>query len=371
MRLKAKNKKLNRFEKLALGVNYLAAFSLLVCYIAHYINPASFWLPAFFSMAYMPILCANAVFIVFWLVRLRALALISAVCILLGTGLMIRNVGFRKPASATGKSLPGSIRVMTYNVYDFLYLEKGGHKASNNDVLGILGDTQPDIVSMQEYFTYKSDKGATNRSIKAVLHTQYGWFRPLNVSTNDSTGLVIFSKYPIINQDTIPTVNGVATEGMFVDVKKGEKIFRVYTVHLQATQFDKDENTYLENLSYEGEPSLHQIKRISRKLKLAFIRRGRQVVALKQLLNACPYPYIITGDFNDTPLSFAVNYISEGLKNAFREKGYGLGVTFYGEYPGFQLDYIMASPQFEVTNYKIIRRRISDHYPVVSDLELK
>ena len=57
----------------------------------------------------------------------------------------------------------------------------------------------------------------------------------------------------------------------------------------------------------------------------------------------CPYPYIISGDFNDTPSSYAVNQMAKGFKNAFREKGTGLGRTYNGDFPNYQIDYIMAS----------------------------
>lgn len=369
--LKAKNKKLNTFEKTVLGLNCLAAISLLICYTAPYINPENFWLPAFFSMAYVPILCTNAVFLIFWLARLKVYALISAVCALLGSGLMAHNIGFHKPNFELSKASPQCIRIMTYNVYDFLNEEINNHSNTNGEILQIIKSEQPDIINMQEYFTHNSERGGMANSIKKLLHTRYYWFRPLKVTPYDSTGLAIFSKYPIVNQDTIPTVNGIKTEGIFVDVKRDDKIFRVYSVHLQSTHFDRSENAYLTKLSQHGKPDLHQSKHIGGKLKLAFVKRGQQVIAIKQQLAKCPYPYIIAGDFNDTPLSFAVNYMANGLKNAFREKGYGLGVTYYGEYPGFQLDYIMVSPAFDVTNYKILRERLSDHYPVLSDVLLK
>jgi len=364
--LKAKQKKFNNFEKAVLFFNYLFAFALLICYLAPYVNPESFWLVAFFGMAYIPVLCANTVCLVFWMIRLRWLALISAICILLGLGLMVRNIGFRKQSFEMSKASPKLIRVMSYNVYCFLNESPTIYESTNASVLKIIQDEQPDIVNMQEYFARNSDRGNTTKTIKEAMQAPYHWFKPLKITIYDTTGLAIFSKYPIISRDTIPTMNGIETEGIFVDVKHGDQVFRVYCVHLQSTHFSRTDNAYLAN----GKPNLHQSKQIGGKLKLAFIKRAQQVKILKQLLDACPYPYIITGDFNDTPLSFAVSYMQKGLKNAFREKGYGLGVTYYGEYPGFQLDYIMLSRQFNVTNYKIVRERLSDHYPVISDVEL-
>ena len=94
------------------------------------------------------------------------------------------------------------------------------------------------------------------------------------------------------------------------------------------------------------------------------------MIKIKDHAAQCPYPYIISGDFNDTPSSYAVNAMAQGLKNAFREKGSGFGRTYNGNFPNYQIDYIMASPQFEVADYQIIEKRLSDHYPVRSDLLL-
>jgi endonuclease/exonuclease/phosphatase family metal-dependent hydrolase len=62
--------------------------------------------------------------------------------------------------------------------------------------------------------------------------------------------------------------------------------------------------------------------------------------------------------------------MAKGLNNSFREKGSGLGRTYNGDFPNYQIDYIMSSKQFSVFNYKVIEKKLSDHYPVRSDLVL-
>ena len=92
---------------------------------------------------------------------------------------------------------------------------------------------------------------------------------------------------------------------------------------------------------------------------------------LKEHTEESPHPYIIAGDFNDTPISYTVKTISRGMNNSFREMGSGFGVTYNGAFPNFQIDYIFTSPEFTVKNYLIINKKLSDHYPVRTDLELK
>jgi len=159
---------------------------------------------------------------------------------------------------------------------------------------------------------------------------------------------------------------------LYVDVKKDDKTFRFYSVHLQSIRFDPDDYRYLNNISQQGDKSeLSSAKRLGSKLKTAFLKRSEQVFKIKKQAATCSYPYIISGDFNDTPTSFAVNQMCIGLKNAFVEKGSGLGRTYNGNFPNYQIDYIMASPQFEVKSYHVVEKKLSDHYPVCSDLVLK
>ena len=112
-------------------------------------------------------------------------------------------------------------------------------------------------------------------------------------------------------------------------------------------------------------------KRLGSKLKIAFIKRSMQVVKIKDNAANCPYPYVIMGDFNDTPTSYAVNQMSKGLTNAFFVKGSGLGRTYNGDFPNYQIDYVMSSSAFDVRSYHIIEKKLSDHYPVRCDLALK
>lgn len=82
------------------------------------------------------------------------------------------------------------------------------------------------------------------------------------------------------------------------------------------------------------------------------------------------HPYIVAGDFNDSPASYAVHEMSEGLTNAFRAKAKGYAVTYNGDLPDFQIDYILTNPSFKVLNYNVIKQKLSDHFPVRADISL-
>jgi len=183
--------------------------------------------------------------------------------------------------------------------------------------------------------------------------------------------MAIFSRFPIVGKGMIRlTETRSENQCLFVDVKKGKQTFRFYSVHLQSIRFDPEDYKYLDSVSKKGKTDIQSTKRLGGKLKIAFEKRSEQVFKIKEHAAKCPYPYLITGDFNDTPTSFAVNQMANGLKNAFRQKGSGFGRTYNGDFPNYQIDYIMASPQFEVATYKIIEKKLSDHYPLRSDVVL-
>ena len=85
-------------------------------------------------------------------------------------------------------------------------------------------------------------------------------------------------------------------------------------------------------------------------------------------MEASPYPVIICGDFNDVPNSYAYNTIGKGTHDAFTDKGTGIGRTYAGVSPTLRIDHIFADKHFNIEQYIRARKKISDHYPLITDL---
>ena len=79
---------------------------------------------------------------------------------------------------------------------------------------------------------------------------------------------------------------------------------------------------------------------------------------------------IVCGDFNDVPNSYAYHTIGNGMKNAFAETGVGLGRTFTGIAPTLRIDNIFADIRFDVLQYIRVKKKLSDHFPILTDLKL-
>lgn len=370
--MKFTGKNLPFIDRIFLWINYLLCLALLLSYMAPVTDPRKFWPVAFFGLAYPLILVSNLVIIVYWLIRRRWFVLISAISILLGWNVLENNIGIRLPAGESSTPPQNQLRIMTYNVHDFKRYGAKNDVSTKHEILNIIGEQQPDVIGIQEFFTKKKGEYDMVDSIKQIMRAQHYYFEPLMTSQSEFIGMAIFSKFPIKSYGLVKlSQKRSGNQCIYVDVQKDSTIFRMYSVHLQSINFDPQDYQYLDKLSSKGKTDISATKRVGSKLKSAFQKRADHVFIIKDHARQCPYPYIIAGDFNDTPSSFAVNQMAKGMKNAFREKGAGLGRTYNGAFPNYQIDYVMASPQFAISEYKIIERKLSDHYPLSTVLLLK
>ena len=358
--------------KLLLWINLLLCFALLISYLAPTVNPSKVWIFAFFGLAYPLLLIANLIMMAYWLLRKRWQFTLSLITILIGWNVLFNNIGFRFSGSDTEKPKEeNTIRVMTYNVHSFKRYGAANDISTKHEILSLISGQHPDIIGFQEFYTKNRGQYEMRDSITRIIGANNFYFEPVNFNSTEAMGMAIFSKFPIVGKGTIQFSSTKSeNQCLYIDVKKGEKTFRFYSVHLQSIRFDPEDYKYLDSVSKKGKADMQSTKRLGGKLKTAFIKRSEQVFKIKDHAAKCPYPYLISGDFNDTPTSFAVNQMAKDIKNAFREKGSGFGRTYNGDFPNYQIDYIMASKQFDIATYKIIEKKLSDHYPLRSDVVL-
>jgi endonuclease/exonuclease/phosphatase family metal-dependent hydrolase len=362
--MKAKNK-LPVIDKIVLVLNIVAVILLLLSYLAPGTDPRDSIYIALLGFGYQFLFLGNIVFIIYWLFRKAIFSLISLVSILLGFNAILSNFGFHTEDQPAKKTSDKVIRMMAFNVHNFTGIDYNDGNPTQKDVLQLLHEKQPDIINFEEFKAKVADKGMITDSLSKTY--KYHYFKPHRIDRTDTLGLAIFSKYPIIKSDSVPSRSVLKTKAIFADIDiKGKKV-RVYCVHLAAVELQAKQKGKILN----GGINLDKSETIRNKLSSAFISRSFQVSQIKRHTEDCTYPYIIAGDFNDTPVSFAVNELGDGLKNAFREKGSGLVTTYYSRFPKLQIDHILVSQQFNILNYQAVDKKISDHKAVISDLEFE
>jgi endonuclease/exonuclease/phosphatase family metal-dependent hydrolase len=188
-------------------------------------------------------------------------------------------------------------------------------------------------------------------------------------------GVVIFSKHPIIDSFRIryegQTATMTAESLLAADINFHGKTIRVFTTHLQTNRVGREEYVHVTTRKAVKDSAYIASKSIVKKLKRAYRHRSVQADKVAAALDASPHPEIVAGDFNDIPNSYTYFSLKQNRRDAFVDKGWGLGRTFSHISPTLRIDYIMADKKFEVIQYMRRLLPYSDHYPVIADLRLK
>lgn len=366
-----KKKRITGFDKLMFLVAIVMAIGMFMGIRAGVSDPREHMLFAFFGLAYPFFLLANVLILGYWVLRTKwAIAALTIVVIGYGGHTLIATFGFFGTEGNQQKEDTSLIRLITYNVHNFKPYGEEMTLSMKEKMLNVVAEQKPDIICFQEFYTREKGAYDTIDSLKRLLHVNYYYFVPSMKSQREAIGMAIFSRFPIENTGRIKFTGVTGNESIFVDLQINKQILRVYNVHLQSISFGKEDYNYLDQVK-EMDPKMGSSKRIARMLKDAFKKRSEQVDMMKAHIRNCETPYIIAGDFNDTPASYVVTKMTDSLNNAFIKKGQGLGKTYNGKFPNFQIDYIATTKDIDVVNYKIIEAKLSDHFPVRSDLRLK
>lgn len=369
--------KLKTILSFLLRVIYFSCLAaLLISYFAPYANPKSFWLISFFGLAYPYLLLMNLLFLAWWIIRWKRLYWLSLLTLLIGWSNMKNLFHFGSEKESKIESKTGGIKVLSYNVRNFDLYNWSNNKETRNKIFSFLKKESAGIVCLQEFFQGDSGYFETLDSVIHVTqsidnHVKY----TLSRRKKDHWGIATFSKYPIIFKGKVPFKYKSNNICIFSDLKIGNDTIRVYNMHLQSISFGYSDYKFIEALKENNDTlDVDDIeiasKNILRRIKRAFIKRATQTAKILAHINACKYPVIICGDFNDTPFSFTYHEFAEKYRDSFMESGSGIGDTYIGNMPSYRIDYIFHSPQFISSNFEIHREELSDHYAISCGLTL-
>ena len=238
---------------------------------------------------------------------------------------------------------------MSYNVRLFNVYKWIDNKNIKNEIVDYINTVQPNILCLQEFY-------APNELPNIQLPYQHIGLQ----SQKKQWRMATYSSFPIINKGTV-SINGERKNNICIysDVVTENDTIRLYNIHLASNWFRPSDYSFMQNPTLEREELKKNVLSIGKRLKNSFAKRAEQVETIKKHVNKSPYPVILCGDFNDTPNSYAYHQLSNGLKDAFVEKGIGLGRSYNGKFPSLRIDYILYSPELNIqffdTRCKTIR----------------
>jgi len=352
----------NYFRILFASLNIILAVALLGSYASNRISPEQIWYIAFLGLIYPLLLFANIFFILFWLWRKKWFFLISLITIIAGLQNISRFIQFRLFKNDDIK-LANTVKTISYNVRLFNLYQWEEEDSTSYHILNFVKEQNPSVICFQEFVTTK--KQITEKYIDTILreypykHVYYTY----KLSPEVNYGLATYSRFPIARVNSTRFMN-TSNAFIYSDIVIGSDTIRVFNVHLQSIKLDKKTLLLSDSTLRLDSRHISEAKIVSGRLKVAYIKRAQQADELRWHIVRSPYPVIVLGDFNDTPVSYSYNTIRGDLQDAFTGSGEGLGSTYRGIFPTIRIDYIFHSESLTSFNYRTYRVNLSDHFPI-------
>ncbi len=359
------------FHNTILLVNIIFVILLLLSYLSAIVSPQDFWLLSFFGLAYPFFLFANIFFAFYWALKRRLLLLWSLIAILVGFNHLGNTFQLRfsqkQPANPKNSFTFLSYNVRLFNLYRWI-----DDETVTQQIYNFLLGEDPDVMCIQEYF-YSTDDPFNHSRDYRRLHNRYSHIAYSSSNNADfNFGIATFSRYPIVNKGVIQFTNS-SNISIYTDIAINNDTIRVFNNHLQSVQFTQDNFNFLDSLGkHDRRSNIEGLMDIGARLKTAFVRRSRQVEIIAGHIAESPHPVIVTGDFNDTPVSYTYRILRrQGLEDAFVRSGSGIGNTYVAKIPLFRIDYILHSRDLESFYFDSPRIELSDHYPLKCEFSFR
>jgi endonuclease/exonuclease/phosphatase family metal-dependent hydrolase len=269
------------------------------------------------------------------------------------------------PNFVSNKSPSFSVSVCTYNINNKL---SSVNEDSLEDWLLNIKEINADIIALQDFTVTEESKVPTINKLKNLGYKYYVDYY-FNKTKILSTGLAIFSKFPITKHKRVkfkhPTDNG----SFYTELEIGGKKINIFNVHLQSNRLSRRERN-IETLPYEKKTKLHVVFQVINKIISYATTREKQVKELIDKTKDLKDPVIILGDFNEVPYTYAQKLMRKNFTNAFQKKGYGFGHSYQTFFKVLKIDYIFLSQNIKVLECKRYIRDGSDHYPIYAKISL-
>lgn len=374
MTRKSRNRNKSWASRIILVFNLIFVIPLLLSYVSPVVHPETSVIPALSSLFYPVLLIINFGFMLFWIIRLRFYFLLSLVAILGGYNLFFKMFAFNqvKPADNPNDAL----KLVSYNVrlFDQYKWTTGQTYFTRNSVFEFASSQQADVVCFQEFFHGTDDTFPTigpfiEKSGIQNYHVDY-----VLVKGNDTKhyGLATFTRFPIVNKGNIRFEGSSTNSGIYTDILFNNDTLRIFNIHLESVKLSQADHRFVSEFIDPGTaPKSSSSRVIITKLSNAIKRRAKQADKVAGIISESPYPVIVCGDFNDTPLSYVYRTISDGLRDAFTEIGWGAGETYAGGIPLLRIDYILHSESLDAYHFEKHPVTFSDHYPISCYFKLK
>ena len=361
-----KKKKVTSFYKKFITVLSLCSVLMLWLSAASaYINPGHFRFLSVLGLAF-PILLA-CVLLMFMLCLLTAWK--RAWIPLIGMAVCFSSIRTYFPINVPSPAPKSSYKFITYNTMGFASYANGPESEECQALVNFIIDNDPDFFCFQEGNTNPWSFLQDDFFKKAKKVMPYSDSQVIEANV-----LGCCSKFPILKKELLykEGMNGVVVFHLLL----GEKdTLRIINCHLQSMGLTEDERARYHDMvkhPENGEEMEEHSRLLVSKITKATVLRAAQADSVAAYIEQHRGDNIILcGDFNDTPISYTRQRISDtGLTDAFRTTGNGLGRSFNRDGIIVRIDHLFCSEQWKPYSFHVDKTiHSSDHYPLVGYLD--
>lgn len=356
-------KKLKLGRRILLMMQSPFTLGLLISSFSYLLNPAEYPWAGVAGLSFPFFLLMQCIFTSLWILRLSKVAPWSIGATLL-LALPHLSGMFQFSGSSIESGSMGSIQVMSYNVHFWRPVDSAPDGATADSMINTVENINPDIFIAQEY------RPLDNEHPLRYPHISY--FK----NKGQSFGLAIFSKFKIVDsgQELFEHSRSSYNAFTWADVEFQGTVIRVVNVQLVNTRLVPESYQSLGgNIGTEidSDQLEEESKDIYNRLTESYKIRGEQAAQLANFLAQSPHKIILAGDFNDTPSSFSYSTIKGEMQDSFAEAGKGTGDTYNKmRLIPLRIDYLFASPEFAIGDYRTVQVHWSDHKPITAQFAL-
>lgn len=331
------------------SVRYLLLFFSLCCYLSVLIPPGAVPFAVVLGYCIPGIIFLNLLFFIFFLFRKGRKILLPTLGLIASIPFLLASFQW----SSANEAKEDSFTVMNFNAK--LFRRPGSYREFSMEMIEWTAEDPSDIKVIPEHSTdNRWEPLDVNKRIGSRGYSVFSVAAPIK-DNEHNLGSAIFSRFPTTAGNSLFTDSSSIAMTIYQDVAVGNKTVRIYAVHLASMGLEK----------VSGGGILSKFKQICEKLMAGAVNRSHQVDMITKHLETCEYPFILSGDFNETPYSYNYWKLRRYAKDAFVDEGNGLGFTFNSALPVARIDYQFVSDGIVVEKLEVDKQMIlSDHLPV-------
>lgn len=340
-----------------IALNLLTVAAMLITAFQGRMSPERFGLLSVTGHAFPLFLLLTVAFMAVWVFIKKRFIIISSLGLIAAYAPVTLycpiNTANEKPAKDT------TMLVMSYNTCGWGHGKAmPGRKYTNAELREYIDSVDADIVSLQESYVGKT--------MKKLLQRKYEY---VDTAKFIEGTLTLLSRYPILKKELVVNHKGSGAAAFWTLIGSREVI--IINAHLISVGISMNERRNFSSIMHGEEDNSDTVRAtslsISRKIIIRNTQRAREAEQVAQFIRLHKgTPIIVTGDFNDHPLSYTHHTISQGLTDCYEATAFGPGYTFRHFSIRSRIDNILCTKDIEPYYCHVDDTvRLSDHQPMM------